>query len=245
MEINKIYNEDCILGLSKLPDNSVDLIITSPPYNNFHNKRTQKNRASYWERTNIVYDTYDDKMTDKEYMDWQINVINECIRVLKPTGTLAYNHKDRILNYEVLSPLQWIFSTNAIFRQRVTWDRCGMQAYNPVRFFRVEEDIYLLGKQAKGFKWNKDCSKYLSIWKIPPTKNTNHPCSFPDEIPKRLIEAFSEKGDLVLDPFMGSGTTAKVALEMGRNFIGFEISNKYCEMANEMIKSESNALKLF
>lgn len=245
MELNKIYNEDCLLGLSKIPDNSVDLIITSPPYNNFHNKRTQKKRASYWERTNIVYDTYDDKMTDQEYMEWQINVINECIRVLKPTGTLAYNHKDRIFNYQVLCPLQWIFKTDAIFRQRITWDRCGMQAYNPVRFFRVEEDIYLLGKQAKGFKWNKDCAKYLSIWKIPPTKNTNHPCSFPYEIPKRLIEAFSEQGDLVLDPFMGSGTTAKVALEMNRNFIGFEISKKYCEMANEMIKSESNTLKLF
>ena len=134
IELNNIYNMDCMEGMKQLEDNSVDLIITSPPYNNYHNRRTQKKREDYWKRTNINYDNYNDKMSDEEYMDWQIKVINEMLRVLKSTGTIAYNHKDRIYNFEVLSPLQWILQTDAVLRQRITWDRCGMQAYNPVRF---------------------------------------------------------------------------------------------------------------
>ena len=236
IELNNIYNIDCMDGMKQLEDNSVDLIITSPPYNNYHNRRTQKKREDYWKRTNINYDNYNDKMSDEEYMDWQIKVINEMLRVLKPTGTIAYNHKDRIYNFEALSPLQWILQTNAVFRQRITWDRCGMQAYNPVRFYRVEEDIYILGKQAKGFTWNKDCAKYLSVWRISPSsKKDGHPCSFPEEIPDRFIRAFSNEGDVVLDPFMGSGTVAKVAKELKRNYIGFEISPEYCKMANDRI----------
>ena len=73
-----------------------------------------------------------------------------------------------------------------------------MQAYNPVRFYRCEEDIYILGKQGK-FKWNKESAKYMSIWRILPTKNEDFPCSFPIEIPTRCIEAFTGNGDVVLD----------------------------------------------
>ena len=118
-----------------------------------------------------------------------------------------------------------------------------MQAYNPVRFYRVEEDIYILGKQAKGFTWNKDCAKYLSVWRInPSSKKDGHPCSFPEEIPDRLIRAFSNEGDVVLDPFMGSGTVAKVAKELNRNYIGFEISPEYCKMANDRLEDCENEL---
>ena len=106
-----------------------------------------------------------------------------------------------------------------------------------LRFYRVEEDIYILGKQAKGLTWNKDCAKYLSVWRInPSSKKDGHPCSFPEEIPDRLIKAFSNEGDVVLDPFMGSGTVAKVAKELNRNYIGFEISPEYCKMANDRLR---------
>ena len=239
-ELDKIYNIDCLNGLKQIEDNTIDLIVTSPPYNNFRNRRTQKNRSDYWGRTNIVYDSFSDKMTDEEYMQWQIDCINEMVRVLKPTGTIAYNHKDRIFNFEVLSPLMWIFRTDAVYRQRITWDRCGMQAYNPVRFYRVEEDIYILGKEAKGFKWNKEYAKYLSVWRIPPSRNNDFPCSFPFELPKRLIEAFTNEGDIVLDPFMGSGTTAIAADNLNRKYIGFDISENYCKLATKNIETNIN-----
>lgn len=239
LELNKIYCMDCIEGLRKIEDNTIDLIVTSPPYNNYRNRRTQKNRESYWKRTNILYDSFSDKMSDEEYMSWQIDCINEMVRVIKPTGTIVYNHKDRIYNFEVLSPLEWILKTDAVYRQRITWDRCGMQAYNPVRFYRVEEDLYILGKNAKGFKWNKNCAKYLSVWRIPPSKNDNFPCSFPIEIPKRVIEAFTDENDTVLDPFMGSGTTALASKLTNRNYIGFELSENYCRIAEERLRKNT------
>lgn len=233
---NQIYVGDNIEILKGMPNDCVDLIVTSPNYNNWRNRRTQAKRKDYWQRTNIVYDRCGDTEDDGAYESGQVAVINEMIRVLKPTGTICYNHKDRIFNFQVTSPLQWILKTNAVYRQRITWDRCGMQAYNPVRFYRVDEDIYILGKVAKDFIWNKSAAKYLSVWRIPPNKNIyNHNATFPEEIVKRCIEAFTHIGSLVLDPYNGTGTTTLVAKNMKRNYIGIDISEKYCTIAKERL----------
>jgi len=236
VDVNKIYEADNLTLLKTFSDNSIDLIVTSPNYNNWRNRRVQANRKKYWERTNITYENCSDKEDDETYEKRQIEVINEMVRVLKPTGTICYNHKDRIFNFEVKSPLEWILKTNAIYRQRITWDRCGMQAYNPVRFYRVDEDIYILGKTAKGFTWNKGTAKYLSVWRIVPSKNIfGHKSTFPEELVKRCIEAFTNEGDIVLDPYNGTGTTTKVAYRMKRNFIGIDNSKKYCEIAEKQL----------
>jgi DNA modification methylase len=242
MQLDKIYLGDCLDVMKTFPDNSVDLIVTSPPYNNWRNRRTQANRSSYWKRTNIVYENHNDNESDDKYEQGQIDVLNEMLRILKPTGTICYNHKDRIFNFEVTTPLSWILKSNAVYRQRITWDRCGMQAYNPVRFYRVEEDIYILGKQAKGFKWNKDAAKYLSIWRIPPNRNIyEHNATFPEEIVSRCVSAFTDVEDIVLDPYNGTGTTTKVASEMGRHYIGIDISEKYNKIAQERIAEQNKS----
>ena len=236
MECDKIYLGDCLEVMKTFPDDSVDLIVTSPPYNNWRNRRTQANRSSYWKRTNIVYDAHPDKLSDEEYERGQINVLNEMLRILKPTGTICYNHKDRIFDFQVRTPLSWILKSKAVYRQRITWDRCGMQAYNPVRFYRVEEDIYILGKQAKGFKWNKHAAKYLSVWRIPPNRNIyEHNATFPEEMVTRCVTAFTDVGDVVLDPYNGTGTTTKVASEMGRYYIGIDTSEKYNKIAESRV----------
>lgn len=243
MEINKIFLGDNLTYLRTFPDDCVDLIVTSPNYNNWRNKRVQKNRSEYWKRTNIVYDVCDDKQSDAEYEFYQIQIINEMVRILKPTGTICYNHKDRIFNFECKSPLEWILKSNAKYRQRITWDRCGMQAYNPVRFYRVDEDIYILGKCAKPYKWNKSAAKYLSVWRIPPSKNIyNHPATFPTELVKRCIDAFTDEGDLVCDPYNGVGTTTVTAHQMNRNYIGIDISPKYNQIAIQRHCNIHNAI---
>ncbi len=243
MITNKIWTGDNLEILKTFPNDSIDLIVTSPNYNNWRNRRTQANRKEYWERTNITYDNCNDKEDDKIYESKQIEIINEMVRVLKPTGTICYNHKDRIFNFEVKSPLEWILKTNAKYRQRITWDRCGMQSYNPVRFYRVEEDIYILGKQAKGFTWNKEFAKYLSVWRIVPNRNIyGHPATFPEELVKRCIEAFTNEGDIVLDTYNGTGTTTKVANDMKRQYIGIDNSQKYNDIAEKRI-NESSSLK--
>ncbi len=235
MELNKIYCGDCLDLMKQIPDESIDLVVTSPPYNNWRNKRTQKNRHEYWNRTNIIYDNCDDKMTDVQYEENQINVLNELYRIIKPHGTICYNHKDRIFNFEVKTPIEWILKSKLKYRQRITWDRCGMQAYNPIRFYRTEEDIYILGKDSK-YKWNKECAKYMSIWKILPSKNIDeHPATFPEELVKRCVLSFTNVGDVVLDPYNGIGTTTKISKELGRKFIGFDISEKYCNIAQKKI----------
>jgi DNA modification methylase len=183
-----------------------------------------------------LYENHNDKESDDKYEQGQIDVLNEMLRILKPTGTICYNHKDRIFNFEVTTPISWILKSNAVYRQRITWDRCGMQAYNPVRFYRVEEDIYIIGKQAKGFKWNKDAAKYLSVWRIPPNRNIyEHNATFPEEIVSRCVTAFTDVGDVVLDPYNGTGTATKVASEMGRHYIGIDTSEKYNKIAEKRI----------
>lgn len=232
-----LFNDDCLKTLKLIEDDSVDLVVTSPPYNNWRNKRTQAQRAEYWQRTNIVYDNFDDKMTDAEYQQNQIDVLNELYRVIKPTGTICYNHKDQIFNFEVTSPISWILQSKLKFRQRITWDRAGMQAYNPVRFYRCEEDIYILGKEAKNFKWNKEYAKYMSIWRVLPSKKEedSHPAAFPLELPIRCIQSFTDVGDTVLDPYCGSGATLMAAKNLQRKGIGIEISNNYCEIIKKKL----------
>jgi site-specific DNA-methyltransferase (adenine-specific) len=234
--MNEIIQGDCLKVIKNIPDDSVDLIVTSPPYNNWRNQRTQKDKAEYWQRTNIIYGDFEDNLPDEEYQESQKTIINECLRVLKETGTLCYNHKDQIFNFKVTTPLQWILKTKAVYRQRITWNRLGMQAFNPVRFYRVEEDIYILGKNSK-FKWNQNCAKYLSIWDIQPSPKNGHPAPFPIEIPRRLILAFTSEGDLVLDPYCGSGTTCLAAKQLNRFYIGIEREEEYVMLANKRIKS--------
>lgn len=239
MEKNKILLGNCLEIMKTFPDDCIDLIVTSPNYNNWRNRRTQAKRQEYWKRTNIVYDVCEDKQNDIDYEKEQIETINEMVRILKPTGTICYNHKDRIFNFQVKSPIEWIIKSNAIYRQRITWDRCGMQAYNPVRFYRVDEDIYILGKNAKEFTWNKEAAKYLSVWRIPPNRNIyGHNATFPEEIVKRCIEAFTNENDLVLDPYNGTGTTTKVAKDMNRNYIGIDISQKYNQIAENRLSAK-------
>lgn len=218
----KLIHGDCLEKMDSMKQGSVDLIVTSPPYNNWRNRRTQKRKKDYWDRTNITYGNHCDKMTDIDYHNWQVDFLNACVRLLKDTGTIVYNHKDRIFNFEVTTPLSWILDSECVYRQRITWDRCGMQAFNPVRFYRTEEDIYILGKTAKGFKWNKECAKFKSIWRISPSSKKYHPASFPKEIPARCILSFTDENDTVLDPFCGSGTTGVACIESTRNFIGID-----------------------
>ena len=110
METNIIYNEDCLETLSRMEDNSIDLIVTSPPYNKgFYTKLTENEN---WHSA-IDYDNYNDALEPKEYENWQRKIISECLRVLKPSGSLFYNHKDNLVG-GVLSVLRMSMSSMSI-----------------------------------------------------------------------------------------------------------------------------------
>lgn len=241
LETNKIYNMDCLEGLKQLDDNSIDLIITSPPYNkagfNGVHKRNSKN--DIWNKT-IDYDNdvNIDNMPEEEYQQWQINILNECFRVLKNDGSMFYNHKLRVKKNKASFPLEWINKSNFIFRQLITWDRGGSPNVDKCRYIPSTEYIFWLIKQQKNprFKRQEEVKFNTEVWKMIPQKNTEHPAPFPIELPDNIIPSVAQgEKIIVLDPFMGSGTVALSAIKHNCDFIGFELSEKYLEMAQKRI----------
>ncbi len=248
LELNKIYNMDCIDGLKLIDDNSVDLIVTSPPYN-----------------IGIDYDTWKDNMPWKEYLSWCEKWLKECYRILKPDGRICINHyinfQDRWekvsrfplfdikaveerIGFTVHKLCLWEDST----RKKFTAWGSYLSASSPYINTPYEGILISYKNQwSKIDKGESTVSKELfmegvsGIWKLGTTPGLTK-ANFPESLPNMCIELLTYKGDLVVDPFMGSGTTAKAAIGSGRNYIGFEISPNYTEVANHRIGADVEKL---
>lgn len=238
LERNKIYNIDVLEGLKQLDDESIDVIITSPPYNKAGLNGIQKRHKSHaWEQT-IDYggDKRIDCRPEQEYQEWQIEVLKECYRVLKNDGSLFYNHKNRIHKGVLVSPYQWLFKTPFIIRQEIIWNRKSSPSVNSCRFLPSTEQIYWLTKSTHpNFFRNKDAEFTAEVWDLIPEKNTKHPAPFPVKIPDNILDCIPKKDNerlLVLDPFIGSGTTAKSAIKHDCDYIGFELIKEYIDENN-------------
>lgn len=231
MKYNTIYNDDCLHGLTNLDDDSVDLIVTSPPYNIGPGGNAFKFNG---------YDVYDDN--NLNYDQFIHDVLAECYRVLKPSGSLMFNHKVRTVNKECIHPLHHIFNSRFTLKQEIVWDLHDTHIHNKDRFYPINEMIYWCVKDKRVTKFNGNYSSLSTIWRISRTnKSVEHckwfPAPFPIEVPLRCIRALTEEDDVVLDPFMGAGTTALAAKMTNRRYIGFELSHQYCEMATTRIES--------
>ena len=246
METNIIYNEDCLVTLSKLGDNSIDLIVTSPPYNkNAHATACGTDKSwSALRGRQIPYDVYSDDMPQEEYEEWQTKIISECIRVLKPHGSLFYNHKDIIVDGCIIPP-KWVYNFNV--HQQIIWNR-GSSLANDLHYFQpITEYVYWIVKEPKNCFFDKSKSVFRqNIWRINTDKNP-HPAPFPLLLVANIIQCASKENSVIYDPFMGSGTTALATIEIGggRKYIGSEISPKYVEMSNKRIENKLNNPTLF
>ena len=225
LEKNKIYHMDVLEGLSKIDDESVDLIITSPPYNLGNNHHTGNKR----------HQSYDDDMDEKEYQIWQIKVLNECFRVLKKEGSMIYSHKNRIKKGTQITPYEWILKTNFLVKQEIVWVNRS-QNFDKMRFYPFTERLYWLAKDPKTklvnvlnkydvFDWNE--------WKPVGTK-LKHTRAFPLKLVKDMLAVFP-KAKVILDPFMGSGTTAVACKQMKKEFIGFENKKEFIDICNKRL----------
>src|SRR5699024_6410559 len=136
MELNKIYNKDCSEGMKRIPDGSIDLIITSPPYNIGNMKSNTTKHGTY----------AGNNMNEKAYQDWQLSILDECYRVLKEGGSLFYNHKVRIRKGVGLHPLEFILKSPFILKQEIVWDMGKSANCDKIRFFPFSERIYWLTK---------------------------------------------------------------------------------------------------
>lgn len=232
--LNKVHLSDCVSFMDKMPSESVDLIVTSPPYNlkNSTGNGMKDGRGGKWANASLIngYDNYDDNMPHDLYVEWQRDCLSSMMRVLKEDGAIFYNHKWRVQG-GILQERNDIVSGFPV-RQIIIWKRSGGINFNKGYFLPTFEVIYMITKPK--FELKKGANKLTDIWEFHQERDNIHPAPFPVELPYRCIS--STKGGVVLDPFMGSGTTGVAAKMLNRDWIGIEKSNEYCTLATDRIE---------
>lgn len=240
-----LFHGDCLEIMKSFPKGIVDLTVTSPPYN--LNKKYSGGMTTKTSRKMMkkYEDWYDDELPELEYQQLQTETVSEMMRVTN--GSVFYNHRIRYAwhsrnEYRTASniyhPMQWL-SEFPIWSV-IIWDR-GSGGKPNKRFLQQEEFIYQLGRPKV---WNEQ--GLSNIWKFLPERNEReHVCPFPAGIPIRCIETTTSLGDVVLDPYAGSGTTGVAALRTGRKFVGIERCPKYFEIMRDRITRAHNQTELF
>ena len=270
-----ILQGDSAEVLKTLPDNSIDLIVTSPPY--------ADQRKS----------TYGGISPDK-YVEWFLPISEQLLRVLKPSGTFVLNIKEKVVDGErstyvmelilAMRKQGWLWTEEFIWhkknsypgkwpnRFRDAWERL-LQFNKSKKFAMYQEEVMVpMGDWAKsrlknlsdtdkrrdnskvGSGFGKNISNWIDREKAYPTNvlhlatecnNKKHSAAFPEELPEWFIKLFTKEGDMVLDPFAGSGTTLFVAERMGRNVIGIEIIEEYYKMIKNQLEEPYQAMLRF
>lgn len=244
-----LYNGDCLDFLKTIPDKSVQLIITSPPYN--------------------VGKSYEKKLRLNEYISQQKQVIDECARVLRDEGSICWEVGNYVDNGEII-PLDILlyeaFRQNGLqLRNRIVWHfRHGLHCakrfsgrYEVILWFTKTDNYifnldavrvpqkypgkkYFKGEKVGEYSCNPNGKNPSDVWDIPNVKNnhvekTIHPCQFPISLVQRLVSALSNEDDIVFDPFLGVGSTAVAAVINRRKAAGSEILKDYYDIAFERV----------
>jgi modification methylase len=231
--LNKIICGDSLSVMREMPDACIDLVVTSPPYNlnNSTGNGMKDGRGGKWSNAALIngYSHYNDNMPHNEYVQWQRDCLFEMLRLLNERGAIFYNHKWRV-QAGLLQDRQDIVHGFPV-RQIIIWKRKGGINFNPGYFLPTYEVIYIIAK--KGFRLAPKANAYGDVWEFTQEMNNDHPAPFPVPLVDRIISSTDAK--IILDPFMGSGTTALAALKNNRNYIGIEISPDYCENSKKRL----------
>lgn len=213
----------------ELADESVDVIITSPPYNLGDDDWPMGGHERV-ERQGIGYE---DALGDEAYQAWQVAVLGELFRVARPGASLFYNHKTRTRDGELWHPMEWLRRVEGwTLRQEIVWDREVTHNHSATLFWPVDERIYWLTKGKPALYGGS--IGMASVWRFHgPQPYTWHPAPFPEELPRRCLQSIGGQGLVVLDPFAGSCTTVKVAAELGHEGIGVDRCQAYLDRARE------------
>jgi site-specific DNA-methyltransferase (adenine-specific) len=239
--INKVHCGDCIELMDKMPVGSIDVIVTSPPYNlrNSTGGGLKNGSGGKWANARLLkgYDTSNDAMPYEEYVSWQRKCLKAMMRILREDGVIFYNHKWRV-QAGLLQHRMEIVEGFPV-RQIIIWKRSGGINFNSGYFVPTYEVIYMICKP--DFKLAPKANALGDVWQIPQESKNPHPAPFPVELAQRCVE--STTGEIILDPFIGSGTTAIASEMCERKWIGLEISKDYCKYARERIESNRRLLK--
>lgn len=231
--LNKTHCGDCIALMNQLAAGSVGLIVTSPPYNLRNSTGNgMKSGGGKWSNPLVIngYESIDDAMPHDEYVRWQRDCLAAMLRVLRDDGAIFYNHKWRVQD-GMLQDRSDIVRGFPV-RQIIIWERSGGLNFNSSFLLPRYEVIYMICKS--DFKLAPNANAMSDVWNIPLDSDIPHPHSFPVELAERCIQCTTT--DIVLDPFMGSGSTAIAAENLKRAWIGMDISLKYCQLTEKRIE---------
>lgn len=267
MKVNKIYNEDCFVTMSKIYKNSVDCVLTSPPYNT-------GGRIEYWSNKIINgkrvynkdkrYDEYLDTKTTQEYIEWSINLFNAYEKILKVNGTILYNISYGNENPNVLWLLlaEIINKTKFMIADCMIWKKKTAlpNSTSKNKLTRICEFVFVIVRKDEfmTFHSNKEVTNttskkqnfYEVFYNILEAKNNDgsnnlNKATFSTELVRKLLNIYVSEQSLVYDSFMGTGTTALGCINENINYIGSELSKDQCNYANKRIKQFMAQQRLF
>lgn len=230
-----------------LDDVAAALIFTSPPYNIGSKAPRQDGRrklGQYDPKSFGGIRDYPDKLPEQKYQDQQASFLVWCADHLQRDGVLVYNHKPRRKNLRLVHPAEWFLRPEVrqrlVLAEEVIWDRGSTHNHSNRLVWPQTERLYVFRRTdgAYRFRNTPDLPFRADVWKIPLSPRTNgHACPFARKLAEAVISAWSSKGDLICDPFTGSGTTAVAAHSLGRRFVGAERLAKYCKLAQRQIEA--------
>lgn len=257
MEIDKIYNEDCIETMKRLQD--IDVVLASPPYNTSRKGSSLDNAD-----VNIRYDEFDDCRPNDEYIAWTNDIFNAFDKTLKPNGCILYN-----LSYSSENiALMWLTVASVMQNTPFTIADCiiwkkksaAPNSESTNKLTRICEFVFVFCRKTelatfscykeKGMQRPNGQQHYKNYFNFIEAPNNDEVCpihkaAYSTQLCRKLMQLYSKEGDVIYDPFMGTGTTAIAAIREKRHYVGSELSPRYCEWAKKRIEAEQSQLKLF
>lgn len=247
MLINTLYNEDCQKTLSLMENKFVDLVVTSPPYNMRtrirDGKYTTREKSEHFSKK---YTHFSDDLPIEEFFETHKNILSELLRVSK---IVCYNFQIVTGSKEAFFKIIGCFGE--CIKDIIIWDKGhGQPAMHEMvlnscyEMILILEDNGKIGRVIENAQFKRGEMNNIIRTGKPQKIVGTHGASFPESLVSKLIKAFSKEGDLIYDPFMGTGTTAVVAKRFNRNWIGSEITEEYCKIANTRINGEVNLFNI-
>lgn len=242
----QLYNGDCLQVMEQLVKEGVkvDAIITSPPYN--MNLRVLKgkyisrcNNKNHYKEFSTKYNNYSDDLSMDDYFNFQKSFLEKCFKI---SSLIFYNIQMITGNKMALFNLLGSFSDK--IKEIIIWDKVTAQLAMAEKMLNSQFEFIVIFDNKKPYNRQFDNANFergtlSNVWKIKRERNKNHKASFPLELVNKILQNFTNDGDTILDPFMGSGTTGVACKNLNRNFIGIELDKKYFDIAKQRIESDT------